>query len=90
MIAIAVDDELLMLRALVKAVGSSPDITSVSGFSSCEEALDFVENNIVDVAFLDINMRGMGGLLLAEKINSYLPNCKIIFCDRQNYVPLKS
>ena len=38
MIAIAVDDELLMLRALVKAVGSSPDITSVSGFSSCEES----------------------------------------------------
>jgi two-component SAPR family response regulator len=80
MIAIAVDDELLMLRALVKAVGSSPDITSVTGFSSCEEALDFVENNLVDVAFLDINMRGMGGLGLAEKIKSYLPNCKIIFC----------
>mgnify|MGYP002513373032 CR=1 FL=1 len=80
MIAIAVDDELLMLRALVKAVGSSPDITSVSGFSSCEEALDFVENNLVDVAFLDVNMRGMGGLGLAEKIKSYLPNCKIVFC----------
>ena len=80
MIAIAVDDELLMLRALVKAVGSSPDITSVSGFSSCEEALDFVENNLVDVTFLDVNMRGMGGLGLAEKIKSYLPNCKIVFC----------
>jgi two-component SAPR family response regulator len=80
MIAIAVDDEQLMLRALVRAVGSSPDITSVTGVSSCEEALDFVENNIVDVAFLDINMRGMGGLALAEKILFYLPNCKIIFC----------
>ena len=80
MIAIAVDDEQLMLRALVKAVGSSPDITSVTGFSNCEEALEFVENNIIDVAFLDINMRGMGGLALAERITSYLPNCKIIFC----------
>jgi two-component SAPR family response regulator len=80
MIAIAVDDEQLMLRALVKAVGSSPDITSVSGFSNCEEALEFVENNIIDIAFLDINMRGMGGLALAEKITSYLPNCKIVFC----------
>ena len=80
MIAIAVDDEQLMLRALVKAVGSSHDITNVAGFSSCEEALEYVENNIVDIAFLDINMRGMGGLALAEKINSYLPNCKIVFC----------
>ena len=51
MIAIAVDDEQLMLRALVKAVGSSPDITSVSGFYNCEEALEFVENNIIDIAF---------------------------------------
>ncbi|MBR5295177.1 MAG: response regulator, partial [Clostridia bacterium] len=33
-----------------------------------------------DVAFLDINMRGMGGLLLAEKIISSCPECKIVFC----------
>ncbi|MBQ5607954.1 MAG: response regulator, partial [Oscillospiraceae bacterium] len=28
----------------------------------------------------DINMRGMGGLVLAEKIVSLCPDCKIVFC----------
>ena len=80
MIAIAVDDEILMLGALVKAVSASPDIKEVIKFSDCEQALDFVKNNSVDIAFLDINMRGMGGLALAENILAARPNCKIVFC----------
>ena len=80
MIAIAVDDEILMLGALVSAIKASPDISEVSQFSDCDEALDFVKENTVDVAFLDINMRGMGGLVLAEKIISFCPECKIVFC----------
>ena len=80
MIAIAVDDEVLMLGALVTAIQASPDITEVKKFSNCEDALDFVKDNPADVAFLDINMRGMGGLDLAKKIISVCPDCKIVFC----------
>ena len=68
MIAIAVDDEVLMLGALEAAVKASPDISDVYRFSDCEKALEFVKENSVDIAFLDINMRGMGGLALAKKI----------------------
>ena len=80
MIAVAVDDEPLMLSALTKAVQASADITAVAEFTSCEDALEFMKSNRVDVAFLDINMRGMGGLSLAEKIIGIHPDCKIIFC----------
>ena len=80
MIAIAVDDEVLMLGALAAAVEASPDITKVDRFSDCEEALGFVKKNPVEVAFLDINMRGMGGLVLAKKIIAERPECKIVFC----------
>lgn len=80
MIAIAVDDEALMLGALVAAIEESSDISAVTKFSDCEEALEFVRGNAIDVAFLDINMRGMGGLALAEKILETRPNCKIVFC----------
>ena len=80
MIAIAVDDEALMLGALVAAVEASPNIRSVAKFSDCEEALEYVKNNHTDIAFLDINMRGMGGLALAEKIIVARPSCKIVFC----------
>ena len=80
MIAIAVDDEALMLGALVSAIEASQDISKVNKFSDCDAALDFVKNNPVDIAFLDINMRGMGGLALAEKIINFRPDCKIVFC----------
>ena len=80
MIAIAVDDEALMLGALAAAVEASEDIASVAKFSDCEEALEYAKGNPVDIAFLDINMRGMGGLALAEKILAARPNCKIVFC----------
>ena len=80
MIAIAVDDELLMLGALVKAIKASPDISEVFQFSGCDETLAFVKENSADIAFLDINMRGMGGLALAEKIIGFCPDCKIVFC----------
>ena len=80
MIAIAVDDEALMLDALVAAIEASPDVSAVAKFSNCEEALEYVRNNPADVAFLDINMRGMGGLELAEKIVAARPSCKIVFC----------
>lgn len=80
MIAIAVDDEVLMLGALVSAISASPDIEDIAKFTSCEEALGFARENSVDIAFLDINMRGMGGLALAEKITEVSPDCKIVFC----------
>ena len=78
--AIAVDDEIYMLEALQEAVSASPDIESVEAFSSCSSALEYASENPIDVAFLDINMRGIGGLGLAEKLIELQPRCKIVFC----------
>ena len=78
--AIVVDDEIYMLETLQEAVSASSDIKSVEAFSSCSQALAYVTENPVDVAFLDINMRGIGGLGLAEKIIELQPQCKIVFC----------
>ncbi len=80
MIAITVDDEKLMLKALTDIVKSSPDIQEVYDFSACSAALEWISQNSADIAFLDINMRGMGGLALAEKIIELQPDCKIVFC----------
>lgn len=77
---IAVDDEIYMLEALEEAILKSVDVGSVNSFSSCTSALAYVTENEVDVAFLDINMRGMGGLELAKKIVEVRPCCKIVFC----------
>ena len=80
MTAITVDDERPMLKALTDIVGASPDIEAVYDFSVCSAALEWISENSADIAFLDINMRGMGGLALAEKIIEIQPKCKIVFC----------
>ena len=78
--AIAVDDELYMLENLEEAIRASSDIAQVECFSACSTALAYATENPVDIAFLDINMRGIGGLGLAEKLIELQPRCKIIFC----------
>ena len=78
--AIVVDDELYMLETLEDAVRTSSDITQVECFSTCSAALAYATENLIDIAFLDINMRGIGGLGLAEKLLELQPRCKIVFC----------
>lgn len=78
--AIAVDDERPMLTALVNAIKASEDIENVMEFGTCSAALEWMQDNSADVAFLDINMRGMGGIALATKIAEIQPGCRIVFC----------
>lgn len=80
MIALTVDDERLMLSALSEAVEASPDIDSATGFTSCSAALQRAGENRAGIAFLDISMRGIGGLTLAEKLLEIQPEMKIVFC----------
>lgn len=80
MIALTVDDEQLMLTTLTAAVEASPDISAATAFTSCTKALEWAQTNTPDIAFLDISMRGMGGLTLAEKLLELHPQCKIVFC----------
>lgn len=78
--AIVVDDEMPMLETLEEAVKSSRDIRTVTAFSSCSAALAHADSAAVDIAFLDINMRGMGGIALAKALMERQPRCKIVFC----------
>ncbi|MGN0345732.1 MAG: response regulator [Lachnospiraceae bacterium] len=77
---LAVDDERPMLTALQKAISASPDVKQVTEFNSCTKALEWAKDNSIDIAFLDISMRGMGGMMLAEKLQELQPECKIVFC----------
>ena len=80
MTILAVDDEQLLLIALENAIREAvPDVNVIS-YRKAADALAYVENNQVDVAFLDIQMRGMDGLTLAKKMLEIDPRINIIFC----------
>lgn len=76
---ISVDDEVLILEDFVAMLEGMSEIDSVKGFTGCEEALQYVTEEDVDVAFLDINMREMDGITLAKKIKVVKPQVNIIF-----------
>lgn len=76
---LAVDDEPIALKELellLKEVSVPEQFVS---FRSPVKAIEWVNANTVDVAFLDIHMKQMNGLLLAKEIKERVPGCAIIF-----------
>lgn len=76
---IAVDDEPLALRDLKEVLMETVDGCACMGFCSPKKALDYMQTNVADVAFLDIEMGNVNGILLAKKIKDIQPDLHIIF-----------
>ena len=78
--ALCVDDEIYMLRMLQDAVDESEDIYMSYAFDNEIEALDCARNTRIDIAFLDIELTEMSGIMLAEELRKIHNNLPIIFC----------
>jgi len=76
---ISVDDEQLILDDFVEMLESMPEVDEVHGFTNCNDALQFIRDNSVDVAFCDIHMTEMDGITLAKKIKAMCPSVNIVF-----------
>ncbi len=76
---IAVDDEQPVLYLVEKAIRKALPDCSLMGFTSAKEALAYAKNTVIDVAFLDIEMGSMSGLVLAEKLKEIHNKTNIIF-----------
>ncbi len=74
-----VDDEPEALELFQKKLAQLPEITEVFAFSGPEEALQFLRETMVDVAFLDIEMYGMSGIEMARYICELHPLLNVIF-----------
>ncbi|MBE6732216.1 MAG: response regulator [Ruminococcaceae bacterium] len=76
---IYVDDEQPALDNFRLTVAGFFEIKSLKLFKDGEEAIEWAKGNIVDVAFLDMEMPGVHGLALALKLREFSPNVRIIF-----------
>lgn len=76
---IAVDDERLALRMLENAIASAAPEANLTCFLTAAQALEFAGKNTVDVAFLDIEMSELNGLLLAKHLKDINGKTNIIF-----------
>lgn len=76
---IAVDDEKIALLGLLDSIKKASPGADVQGFRSATEAISYMEGTPCDVAFLDIEMKGMNGVELARRMKSINPDVNIIF-----------
>lgn len=77
---LAVDDEQLMLDALVLQIKRAAPDAEVISFRKSREALEYAQTHWIDAAFLDIRMKGMDGLELGRYLLNIHPEVNIIYC----------
>lgn len=76
---IAVDDERLALENLVQTLKKVETTAEIVSFSNSKDALLYLSENRVDIAFLDIELGELNGIALAKKCKDLCPAVNIIF-----------
>ncbi len=76
---LTVDDRQLAVNNLISAMKEIDPGGTHTGLISSHEAVSYAKNNMIDVAFLDIEMPDMNGLVLAKELKTLQPNMNIIF-----------
>ncbi|MDD3336227.1 MAG: response regulator [Eubacteriales bacterium] len=79
MMILCADDEPLALDVLTEAVKTAAADAEVNAFDNAFQLLDFAKTVHCDIAFLDIEMRDMSGLVLAKHLKDYQPKINIVF-----------
>ena len=88
MTIVCVDDYSIALNGLTRSIGSILPDARIVTFMSVVDALDFVKDNGCDVLITEIEMGGIGGLLLARSVQQVNPKVNIIFltvCDAKEH-----
>lgn len=77
--AIIVDDEPLMIRSFMRLSEGIADLTVIGQLDCGQAAIDFVEQNEVEIAFLDIVMPDITGIEVAKRLKEIRPDIIVVF-----------
>jgi DNA-binding NarL/FixJ family response regulator len=73
-----VDDHPLILEGIKALLADSDKITVVGTASNAFDAIAFLKENSIDIAFLDINLPDISGIELCKKIKEEFPSVRCI------------
>ena len=76
---ILVDDEKVILTGELSVLNKALPNSSITGFTNPKDALDYVRNNKVNIAFLDIELGRYSGIDLCKQMLEIRPNLNVIF-----------
>ncbi|NUW46177.1 response regulator transcription factor [Nonomuraea rhodomycinica] len=74
------DDQALVRGALAAMLALEPDIEVAAQAATAEDALEAALRTRPDVALVDVQMPGMDGLTLTERLRRALPSCRVVIC----------
>jgi len=75
----ALDDSEPALKLLVSSVTEALPSAEIVPFTKPSELMEYAKSNTCDIAFLDIRMWGMNGLVVAKHLKEINPRMNIIF-----------
>ncbi|RPE00812.1 DNA-binding response regulator [Aureibaculum marinum] len=67
---IAIDDEPLALKQIASYIDKTPFLTLIYQFESAFQAISFIQENEVDLMFVDINMPDLNGMDFVKSLNN--------------------
>lgn len=76
---IIVEDEFPAREELKYFIKNYSDIKIISEFDNGLDVLKFIQENVIDIIFLDINIPMLDGMLLAKTIDKFKFKPKIVF-----------
>ena len=80
MIIFAVDDEPSALRLLCQAIEGAETNAEIYDYKNAKDTLEAAEQGLMpDIAFLDIDLPVMNGIILAKRLKQINKNLKVIF-----------
>jgi two-component system, LytTR family, response regulator len=82
--AMIVDDEIAAVGNLSDLLNESGIVEAVEEFTNPLEAVEKVKNLHIDIAFLDIEMPGMDGITLANRILDMTSQTEVVFVTAYN------
>jgi two-component system LytT family response regulator len=68
--AIAIDDEPLALEVVKKLMEEVPFVELVGSFSKAIDTITFLQENTIDIIFLDIKMPGLSGIEFVRSLSN--------------------
>lgn len=87
MTCIIIDDEASAINVLKRYVADIPNLTLLETFQNSVDGLQYVNNNKVDLIYLDINMPNLNGISFLNLLNN---RCKVILTTAYSEYALES
>ena len=88
MTIVCVDDHPIMLKGLLKNIRQLLPDAIVGSFANAEDAIEFAKENGCDVLISEIELSGVDGVTLAQRIKNLNSKVNIIFltvCDEKEH-----